>query len=377
MLAIFSPSTGETSETFITQMIQHLAPGRTVVVTWNREKASWLDAPCLDLSVPDTFPRRIFARGMQEWKRATSKKNLSEGPIGRIARFLRQTKSQVLLSHYGPHSVIPAEAARRAGIPCFVHFHGYDASASLRDPQTVTAYREMAQHVAGFIVVSDLMQARLAAMGLPGHKMHRVPYGVDPNAFTGADPRSEPCRFLAVGRLTGKKGPIQTLAAFAKVAKQIPEVHLDYVGNGELMPAVRAYVEVTSLEDQVTLHGVQDHETVKNQMQSASVFVQHSLTNPETGDEEGLPVAILEAGANGLPVVATQHAGIPEEVEEGVTGFLVPEGDVAGMAARMLQLARDPALRNQMGSAARTKVSREFRVEEQLTKLRRVLVVRK
>jgi glycosyltransferase involved in cell wall biosynthesis len=84
-------------------------------------------------------------------------------------------------------------------------------------------------------------------------------------------------------------------------------------------------------------------------MSEADIFFQHSMTDPQTGDEEGLPVAILEAMAHGLPVVSTRHAGIPEAVLEEVTGYLVNEGENALMAERLATLARDIDLRQRMG----------------------------
>ena len=83
-------------------------------------------------------------------------------------------------------------------------------------------------------------------------------------------------------------------------------------------------------------------------MARARVFVQHSVV-AEDGDHEGLPLAILEAGAHGLPVVATRHAGIPDAVREETDGFLVDEGDVQAMAVAMYRLAQDAALAARMG----------------------------
>ena len=83
-------------------------------------------------------------------------------------------------------------------------------------------------------------------------------------------------------------------------------------------------------------------------MNGADVFVQHSITDSHTGDQEGLPVAVLEAMASGLPVVATRHAGIPEAVVEGETGYLVEEGDIGAMAGHIARLAEDHTLRSKM-----------------------------
>src|SRR5262249_1315641 len=93
--------------------------------------------------------------------------------------------------------------------------------------------------------------------------------------------------------------------------------------------------------------------------QESDLFLQHAMTDPFTGDQEGLPVAILEAMASGLPVVSTDHAGIPEAVVDGTSGYIVSEGDTRAMAERILALAGDPDLRARMGLAGWQRV-RDF-----------------
>ena len=103
------------------------------------------------------------------------------------------------------------------------------------------------------------------------------------------------------------------------------------VGAGLLHDVCSKLVKALHIEHAVELKGIVDHAGVAALMQESRVFVQHSLV-PASGDTEGTPVAILEAGAAGLPVVSTKHAGISEAVIHGKTGFLVDEGDIDAMA---------------------------------------------
>jgi glycosyltransferase involved in cell wall biosynthesis len=132
------------------------------------------------------------------------------------------------------------------------------------------------------------------------------------------------------------------------------------VGSGVLLPAARQFVQAFGLSGRVTFHGATSHEIVKQLMRQADIFLQHSVTDPETGDEEGLPVAIQEAMAFALPVISTRHAGIPEAVVEGGTGCLVNEGDVSAMAGDIVTLARDPGLRQRMGTAGWERAKEHF-----------------
>jgi colanic acid/amylovoran biosynthesis glycosyltransferase len=111
-------------------------------------------------------------------------------------------------------------------------------------------------------------------------------------------------------------------------------------------------------------------------LREADIFVQHSCVDPLSGDAEGLPASILEAMAVGLPVVSTMHAGIPEAVEDGVTGLLVPERDTRAMAARLVDLGRDAELRRTMGLRGWDRARRLFSWELERERLLHVLRLR-
>lgn len=127
----------------------------------------------------------------------------------------------------------------------------------------------------------------------------------------------------------------------------------------------------------MTLHGGQPNEVVQQLMSKADIFLQHSMTDPESGNEEGLPVAILEAMANSLPVVSTRHAGIPEAVLDGFTGYLVDEGDTLEMGERIVMLALDPHLRQRMGEDGWRRVKDNFSWENEQRQLLKILGLKK
>ena len=163
------------------------------------------------------------------------------------------------------------------------------------------------------------------------------------------------------------------LDAFRRAVQDIPNLYLDHIGEGPLTASAEHFIQVFDLDPYVTLHGGRPHDYVLDLMKGADIFVQHSVTDPVTGDEEGLPVAILEAMAHGLPVISTHHAGIPEAVIDGVTGYLVPEGDTKAMAARLCELARNPVLRRKMGEAGWRRVKEQFSWERERSKLLSVM----
>jgi glycosyltransferase involved in cell wall biosynthesis len=313
----------------------------------------------------------------------------SQGGASRLARFLqrrrarhhserayetafRQIQADVVLAEHGTAGVRVLEACRRADVPLVVHFHGADASKHDVLRRYGAAYRRMFDQAKAVIAVSRAMERQLVSLGCPSEKVVYCPYGVDCDLFTGASPGSAPPRFLAVGRMVEKKAPNLTLAAFARVLHQCPDARLRMVGSGELFDECCQLAAAMDMERAVSLLGAQPHEAVREEMLRARTFVQHSITAPG-GDSEGTPVAILEASAAGLPVVATRHAGIPDVVVEGTTGFLVDEGDTDGMARHLVALAGNPGLADELGRNAAQHVRRYFTATHSIGRLARVL----
>jgi glycosyltransferase involved in cell wall biosynthesis len=170
-----------------------------------------------------------------------------------------------------------------------------------------------------------------------------------------------------------KKGIVLLLDAFRRAGEQEPELRLDVVGAGELFPAAQQFVQAMGLSDRVTLHGEQPFSRVRELLAEADIFLHHAIVDPVSGDEEGLPVAVLEAMASAVPVVATRHAGIPEAVADEETGLLSGEADTTAMARNILRLARDPGLRRGMGEAGWERARRQFSWERERRELLQLL----
>ena len=362
-LAIFTPNIGTLSETFIKRQIQLLAPGQTVVVSANIYDRTWLNAPLLE--IPSSEGPARYAPEVE----------------AKVVLFLHSHKVTHILCEYGCYGTEIVELNDRLlHIPLFVHFHGADASAMLRNQTMVNYYRWMGQRVNGIIAVARPMANRLTAIGIPAEKISIAHYGIEIPEHTFATPTLQPCTFLAVMRLVPKKGPLYLLKAFAKALEKEPTILLDIIGDGfvasntgQMRQAVVDFIRENNLSNSVLMHGAKPSKYVMAMMGIARVFVQHSITDPESGDAEGLPNSILEASGAGLPIISTRHEGIPEEVEHGVTGLLVDECDIDGMAECMVHLARNPELRKVMGVAAREKIMREFNVIDTIQNLRNII----
>ncbi|MGE5100734.1 MAG: glycosyltransferase [Deltaproteobacteria bacterium] len=284
----------------------------------------------------------------------------------------RRYHVDAVLAEYGSSAVNVAEACRRSGTPLIAHFHGYDASMQAVLDEHALTYPRMFADACAIVAVSRAMKQQLIALGAPEHKVYLNAYGVDCAKFSGADPEAADATFLAVGRLTEKKAPDLLLSAFDIARRTQPAIKLRVIGDGPLMKQCRALVTELDLTDAVTLLGAQEPTVVAREMRAARCFVQHSVVAP-SGDAEGTPVSIIEASATGLPVIATRHAGIPDVVVEGETGFLVDERDVIGMAERMTRLAAQPGWAAKMGAAAQRRIREHFSIERSLRDLWRII----
>jgi glycosyltransferase involved in cell wall biosynthesis len=166
--------------------------------------------------------------------------------------------------------------------------------------------------------------------------------GVSPDALV----------FTCVGRLEPQKNPLLLLQAFAELND--PQARLVLSGEGSLREQLTAYALANNLCGRVRLIGKQNN--IPAVLAASDAFVLAS-------NWEGNPLAVMEAMAAGLPVIATDVGGVPELVESGQQGFLVSAGDRMGFAAAMKTLLRDTGMRQAMGRAAQTRAVREFKVE--------------
>lgn len=375
-LAIATPTVNAVSETFIAAHLRHLAPGRTVVLCDQASGTDELGIPALTFG-PGRAGKPWLARkliGLDRYVRTGSRLSLEPPQEAACRAFLGDHDVGIVLAEYGPLGCRLAHLCERAGVPLFVHFHGYDASQLLAQRRFRHEYRRLATTAAGFVAPSRYLADRLIAIGFPADRVHVIPCGVDPEIFDASAATPQSGRILAVGRLVEKKAPHLLIAAFAIAAASRPDATLEIIGDGPLMERCRDEVRARGLAARVFLHGARPHAFVIKRMRKAAVFAQHSITAPD-GDTEGLPVAVLEAMMSGLPVVATRHAGIAEAVIEGETGLLVDEGDVVAMARALEDLLAAPDRARRLGEAGRRRALAQFTRDASLARLREVIGV--
>jgi glycosyltransferase involved in cell wall biosynthesis len=237
--------------------------------------------------------------------------------------------------------------------PYVLSLHGHDVTGLLAgDPGR---YRRVAAAVDAVIVPSRFLRDAAAAAGFAADRVHVIPSGVDTAFFTPVEPPAGPPVVAFVGRLVEKKGIDTLLAAWPSIVAGVPEAELHVVGDGPLRQRV---------EDAVTDRGDvrydapdarRPREQVRDLLRRAAVVVTPSHVGAD-GDSESLLLVNLEAAACGRPVVSSRHGGIPEYVEDGITGVLVEPADATTFAAAVVALLRDPPRAAALGAAARNRV---------------------
>lgn len=197
----------------------------------------------------------------------------------------------------------------------------------------------------------------------PEAKVELLYHGVDTGLFR---PRSvhaanQSLRLICIARAVPKKGLETLLAALATLPDTI-DWHLDHVGGGELVAALRTQAQALGIAKRIVWHGATSRPEVVALLAQADIFCLVPRIAAD-GDRDGLPNVILEAMASGLPVVASDVAAIGEAVIDGVSGMLVPVDSAEKTAAAILRLAEDPALRAELGAAGRDLVIERFTSE--------------
>lgn len=274
----------------------------------------------------------------------------------------------IYFGHTGVHLLPFIECWNK---PCVVSFHGADVSRKDDIPNYGAKLRRMFQAVPLIFARSQSLADRLIHFGCPPERLriNRTGVPLKDFPFVRRDPPANGCwRILQASRLIPKKGVATALRAFAIVQREYPNSQFVIAGKGPIQPELERLVAELGLADRVRFCGFLSQPELVELYSSAHLFLHPSETPPDQ-DQEGVPNSILEAMATGLPVLATIHGGIPEAVENGRTGFLVREGDHAGLAAAMKKVMTAPRLFREIGALASRSVAVHFEQREQVRQL--------
>jgi colanic acid/amylovoran biosynthesis glycosyltransferase len=282
------------------------------------------------------------------------------------ARTLETLETDHVHAHFASYPALAAWICHRlTGIPYSFTAHAHDLYV-----QPLGVPRRAAE--AAFVVsISEFNQRLLRELAPSSAPIHIVHCGVDTDRYRFASHEPSPTgpvRALCVASLCERKGHRVLFEALARGGPQLERIELDLVGDGHLRHELEATAERLGLGARVRFHGDLTEQAVATMLDQADVFVLPSIIE-RNGNTEGIPVALMEAMAAGLPVVTSRLTGIPELVREGGTGLLADPGDVRSLARKLSELLADPEAGTIRAESARALVEREFSLESSAARL--------
>jgi colanic acid/amylovoran biosynthesis glycosyltransferase len=296
--------------------------------------------------------------------------------------FLGRGRFDIIHCQFGTYAG-RALALRRSGIiegRLVTSFRGYDISSFVQD-RGEHVYDRLFAEGDWFLANCDFFRGRAIALGCDPARIRTLGSGIDLRCFPyrpripRADGRT---RLASVGRLVEKKGIDYAIGAVAALLGRGHNVDFRIAGDGPLRDEYQGLIKRLGVESRVMLLGAMDQPEIVRLLEDSDIFVGPSVT-ARNGDQDAPTNTLKEAMALGMPVVTTRHGGIPELVEDGVSGFLLPERDIAAIAAAVEQLIAHPERWAEMGRAGRDTVEARYdndRLNDELIRMYEALLPR-
>ena len=289
---------------------------------------------------------------------------------------LREFPPLLLHAHFGSYGFFALGLKKKHKLPLVTRFYGYDIGILPQIPRWRRRYCRLFTEGDFFIAEGMNMKSLLVGLGCPEEKiaLHHLGIELDQIEYKERVPAPNTLRVLIAGTFKEKKGFEYALRALGGAVGKLPNLNIPttIIGGGILKDDLHALAREMGLHDSIEWTGYQSHDFFVKALHDADLFLSPSVTAANGDTEGGAPVAIIEAGASGLPVVSTTHADIPEVILDGETGLLAPERDVEALVKAICRLATNPELRLEFGRRARVHVEENYeavRQGERLTEI--------
>src|SRR5438034_5762196 len=352
----------------IYRQITSLKRCRLIVIAQKREQADRYPFETIYIVAkpPAHFLRRFWFRQVcdKPWQ-------ISGAEVRALLEVLKKTDARLLHIYFGHIAVHLLPLIRAWKNPSIVSFHGADVMVDMNKSAYREATLQMLNAVTLVLVRSESLRRAVVDLGCDPKKIEIQRTGIPLEEFPFRDrsvPKNGEWQFVQAGRLIEKKGLPVTLRAFSTFLKQHPGATLTIAGEGPLLPEVQKFARELGVSDRVSFTGFVSQERLREIYYASHIFLHPSQTGRD-GNQEGIPNSMLEAMASGLPVFATQHGGIPEAIQNGVSGVLVPERDDDALAHALLDLAQDPGFLSRIAHAGTESVRKNFDLQQQAHRL--------
>lgn len=250
-------------------------------------------------------------------------------------------EADAIIAHFGPNAIIANDLI---DIGClsgklYPIFHGYDITQKDVLDKYLSEYKNLFKKEIIALPISQLWQQKLLTFGCPIEKIVVNRMGIDPECFT-FNPKvkfNTTFQLLTVARHSEKKGLKYAIQAMKLLKNEGIDFQYNIIGTGPLFESHQKLINELNLQNTVKLLGYQEPNTINQYLDNTDIFILPSVT-AESGDMEGIPVALMEAMAKGVVCLSTLHSGIPELIENNHSGFLVPERDSSSLANVLIEI---------------------------------------
>jgi colanic acid/amylovoran biosynthesis glycosyltransferase len=287
-----------------------------------------------------------------------------------MARACRENQAKVLHVHFGYHGVKMTGLKKKLNVPMICSFYGDDVFSFPTDPANRERYQTLFREADKLLVLGPYMKAELIRLGCPEHKITIHHLGIDTHTIRFEKrtvARGGKIRFLIASSFLEKKGIALAIRALAALRTQY-DFTLDIIGDGPLKPAILEAIETGGIKDRVTLHGYKPYAYFIELAYRCDVLIQASKTGSKN-NKEGTPMAIVDAMATGMAIIATKHSDIPEVAHDSIHGFLAEENDVDSLQQSLARLFEQADRIETFSVAARARVEAEFNAATQTQRL--------
>ena len=355
----------------IYRQITSLRRVRPVVIAQKRENADRF--PFQNIRVVKKpalhFLRRTWFKQIADrpWQISPAEVRATEGA-------LTESNAELLHIYFGHIAMLLRPLIRQWQKPSLVSFHGADVLVDMQKPAYRRATEEMLSLVRRVLVRSDSLRQAVIDLGCAPENIEIQRAGIPLADFPFRErgiPGDGQWRLLQAGRLIEKKGLKTTLRAFARLQKEFPAARLTIAGEGPQLEELQSFARELQIDGAVDFVGFVSQEELRELLYSSHIFLHPSETGRD-GNQEGVPNSMLEAMASGLPVFATRHGGIPEAVENNVSGMLANERDHRALGDGLIDCAKDSTRLLAMGRAASESVAKNFSQTEQTRRLEEI-----
>ena len=259
-----------------------------------------------------------------------------------------------------------------------IFLRGEDISSHVK--QNPHMYDQLFLDADLFLPVCNHFRQRLISLGCDTEKVTVLHSAILYDQFhymPHAPNKNEHINILSVAQISERKGLEYSIEAITQLHKTYPKIHYTIVGGGEggkvvIIKKLKNLVQKLNAESFIHFTGKQPHHTIPSILDTADIFVLPCVTTP-SGLEEGIPNALMEAMICGLPVVSTYHAGIPELIQDGVTGYLAPQKNVSELVKKITLLIENQDLCIKMGKKAHEYIEKEHNMNIEIEKLEQLL----